>query len=232
MGVKARAASSVGALAEAIEESGKTLKAVVISHAHPDHFMGVDVITERFPQARIVSTPGVAADLRVDGPWIFKLLREKLGAEGPQRLVTAEALSEPTLSLDGATLEIAEFGEGEARHMACLLIPDAQALLCADMVYNGAHLYLREHRLEAWLARLDEFEAFASGRGLTIYPGHGPPGDLTLVAKTRAYLNDFAEAVGSGDAKTAEQRMLARYPDYRVRQFLTLFSLPAYFPSG
>jgi hypothetical protein len=52
------------------------------------------------------------------------------------------------------------------------------------------------------------------------------------MARTRAYLSDFAEAVGCGDARLAEQKILAKYPDYRVRQFLTAFSIPAYFPAA
>ena len=28
-----------------------------------------------------------------------------------------------------------------------------------------------------------------------------------------------------------EQQMLAKYPEYQVRQFLTAFSIPSYFPS-
>jgi hypothetical protein len=45
-------------------------------------------------------------------------------------------------------------------------------------------------------------------------------------------LNDFADAVKSGDAKTAEQHMLAKYPRYHVKQFLSVFSIPAYFPAA
>jgi hypothetical protein len=58
------------------------------------------------------------------------------------------------------------------------------------------------------------------------------PADLTIISRTRAYLDDFANAVKSGDAKSAEQQILAKYPEHHVRQFLTLFSLPAYFPSA
>jgi hypothetical protein len=42
-------------------------------------------------------------------------------------------------------------------------------------------------------------------------------------------LHDFAEAIKSGDAKSAEQRVLAKYPQYHVKQFLSAFSIPAYF---
>ena len=66
----------------------------------------------------------------------------------------------------------------------------------------------------------------------TIYPGHGKAAGLELIGQTRAYLHDFAEAVRSGDAKTAEQRMLSKYPNYHVKQFLTAFSIPAHYPSA
>src|SRR5215469_13766012 len=75
--------SDASRLGDQIERSGKTLKTVMISHAHPDHFMGLDVITQRFPQATVVATPNVVADIQKDGPWMFSLLQNKLGPEAP-----------------------------------------------------------------------------------------------------------------------------------------------------
>jgi glyoxylase-like metal-dependent hydrolase (beta-lactamase superfamily II) len=222
--------SEAAQLADTIATSGKTLKTVMISHAHPDHFLGLDVIAERFPQARVVSTANVVADIKENGPWIFALLQKKLGPEGPTRLVVPEILAEPVLKIEGNKMDVVEFAEGESRHIASVYVPGIKALLAADLVYNNAHLYLQERHLESWLRRLDELEEFATNRVSAIYPGHGAPGDLGLIEQTRVYLRDFAEAVKSGDAKTAEQRILAKYPDYHVRQFLTVFSIPAYFP--
>lgn len=100
------------------------------------------------------------------------------------------------------------------------------------MIYNGAHAYLYERSLDGWLARLDELEQFAAERGVhTIYPGHGQAGGLSLIAATREYLTAFAQAVKSGDAQTARDAMIARFPDYHALPFLTAFSLPAYFPA-
>jgi glyoxylase-like metal-dependent hydrolase (beta-lactamase superfamily II) len=219
-------------LAEMIAASGKTLTTVMISHAHPDHFMGLDVITERFPRARVVSAANVVADIRADGPWMCALLQDKLGREGPARLVTPDALAGPALDLEGTRLDVVEFGEGESKHTASVYIPGVRALLAADLVYNRAHAYLQERHLDSWLSRLAELEAFADGRVSTIYPGHGAAADAALIPQTRAYLRDFAEAVRIGDARLAEERMLAAYPEYRVRQFLSVFSIPAYFPGA
>lgn len=219
-------------VADAIAKSGKTLKTIMISHAHPDHFMSLDLFAERFPQARIVSTRNVVADVQADGPWMFSLLQSKLGPAGPTRLVIPEPLAEPVLRMEGAHVEIVEFGEGESKHLAAAHIPSMRALLSADLVYNNAHLYLQERHLESWLTRLDELEAFARNKILTIYPGHGSAAGLELIAQTRSYLRDFGEAVKSGDAKSAEQLMLAKYPEYHVKQFLSVFSIPAYFPAA
>jgi glyoxylase-like metal-dependent hydrolase (beta-lactamase superfamily II) len=217
-------------IADGIMKSGKTLRTVMISHAHPDHFMGLDVITERFPKAQVVSTQNVVTDIKTDGPWMFSMLQGKLGPEGPTRLVIPEALVEPVLTLEGVKLEVVEFGEGESKHIAAVYIPELKALLSADLVYNQAHLYLQEKHLDSWLVRLDELEEFTKDRVTTIHPGHGKAAGLELIEQTRAYLHDFDDAVRSGNAKNVEQTMLGKYPNYRVKQFVTAFSIPAYFP--
>jgi hypothetical protein len=153
------------------------------------------------------------ADIEQDGPWMFSLVQRKLGPQGPIRLVVPQVLSEPILHIEGTDLEIVEFGEGESKHIAAVYIPALRALLSADLVYNHAHLYLRERHLESWLN-----------------PGHCNAAGLELIAQTRAYLHDFAEAIKSGDAKATERQMLAKYPQYHVRQFLSVFSVPDYFP--
>jgi glyoxylase-like metal-dependent hydrolase (beta-lactamase superfamily II) len=223
--------SDAAALADKIAQSGRTLKAVMISHAHPDHFMALDVIASRFPETPIVATRNVVADIKADGPRMFSMLHSKLGPEGPTRLVVPSVLEESTLGLEGNELHVVEFGECESKHIAALHIPALKAFLSADLIYNDAHLYLQEQHLDSWLERLEELEEFAVNRISTIYPGHGSAAGLELIARNRAYMHEFASAVKSGDASTAVQRMLAKYPGYHVRQFLTMFSIPAYFPT-
>jgi glyoxylase-like metal-dependent hydrolase (beta-lactamase superfamily II) len=217
-------------LAAVIERSGKKLETVLISHAHPDHFLALELIAERFPKARIVSTADVVADIGADGPWMMSVVQQKFGADAATRLIIPEVLNEPSLRLEDQTLELVEFGEGESKHIACLHVPSLRALFCADLLYNNAHAYLQERHLESWLARLEELESFVDSRRISIiYPGHGNPGSAELVEHTRGYLRDFSDAVRLGDAASAQERMLAKYPQFHVKQFLTVFSIPAYF---
>jgi glyoxylase-like metal-dependent hydrolase (beta-lactamase superfamily II) len=162
-------------LADSIEASGKRLTKVWISHAHPDHFLQLDLILDRFPEVEVLTTPNVLHDLKADGPWMFELLKGKLGPEGPERLSEPTPINNNSLSLGDWELEVVEFGPGEAKHHACLVLADRHAIVASDLVYNGAHLYLQEHNLGGWLARLDELEQLAAQRGLARFTrGTGP----------------------------------------------------------
>jgi glyoxylase-like metal-dependent hydrolase (beta-lactamase superfamily II) len=223
--------SDAGRLADSVAASGKKLSKIWISHAHPDHFLQLDLIVERFPDAEVLTTPNVLDDLKTDGPWMFDLLKGKLGPEAPERLIEPTAIEGQSLSVGEIEVEIVEFGPGEAKHHACLLLTDRQAIVASDVIYNGAHLYLQEHNLEGWIARLDELERLAAERGLrTIHPGHGQAGGLSLIEGTREYLQAFASAIETGNVDRARDAMVSQFPDHRVPQFLDVFSLPAYFP--
>ncbi len=161
---------------------------------------------------------------------MFDLLKGKLGREGPERLVEPTAVAGESVQLGASSIGIVEFGVGEAKHHAALYLEGRHAIVASDVIYNGAHLYLQEHNLEQWLARLDELDQLAAGRGIhTIHPGHGPAGGLSLIQGTREYLQAFAVAVEAGDADAARKAITSQFPDHRVQQFLDVFSLPAYF---
>ena len=133
--------------------------------------MALEVLSARFPQARIVSTPNVVNDIRTDGPGIHSVVQQRLGEEAARRLVIPEELREDVLLLDGVSLKIVEFGESESKHIVAVHIPEQHALLCADLIYNCAHAYLQERHLAGWLERLDELEAFVREHNVaTIYP--------------------------------------------------------------
>ena len=56
----------VAELARRIESSGRTLTTIYITHAHADHYFGLEWLLDRFPTARAVALPAVVAD-RIEG---------------------------------------------------------------------------------------------------------------------------------------------------------------------
>ena len=46
-------------LADWVVAAGKNLTTIYVTHAHGDHFFGLGILQDRFPQARAVATPDV-----------------------------------------------------------------------------------------------------------------------------------------------------------------------------
>ncbi len=50
-------------IVDTIRASGKNLTTVYITHGHPDHYFGLEVIRQAFPRARFVALPAAAASI-------------------------------------------------------------------------------------------------------------------------------------------------------------------------
>lgn len=217
---------------EMIQRSGLRLRFIWISHAHPDHFLGLDVVTAAFPEVPVWSTAEVAADIAAGGPGLVRILAERWGADGPRQLVVPRAFDGNCLDLEGERIDIRTFAGAESRNLAALVLPGTRQMLTADIVYNRTHLFLREKNLTGWLEQLTALEEYA-GRAIdALYPGHGHARGLELIPGTRRYLESFRQALALGSAAAVRERMLAEFPDYAVPRLLTDYTLPAFFPEA
>ena len=55
-----------------VKNSKRTLKVIFITHAHPDHFLGLDVLADAFPDAEITA---VAEAIKENGPTLCGRMR-------------------------------------------------------------------------------------------------------------------------------------------------------------
>ena len=67
-------------VAEMVARSGRRLRTIFISNSRPDKYLGLPVLTARFPEARVVSTAEVVADIEARGPRDLERLRTRYDA--------------------------------------------------------------------------------------------------------------------------------------------------------
>ena len=206
-------------LADAIVASGKTLKAIYVTHAHGDHFFGIKVLQDRFPDVKALATPEVVARMKLqitpaqlNGRW-RKLFPNQIS----DVISIADPLDGNEIDLEGSKLVVARLGHTDTDDTTCLHVPSIGLVVAGDAVYNGIHPFLNESNRQTrlqWIAALDKIDALKPS---AVVAGHKIPSNddsPQTVEQTRQYIRNF---IRLNDAtKTVRElydKMLELYPD-------------------
>ncbi|GAA3699613.1 MBL fold metallo-hydrolase [Arthrobacter ginkgonis] len=198
-----------------IKASGKRLTAVYVTHAHPDHFLGLPVVLEAFPDARAVALPEIVEEIKELAPTYHRTYKPVFGEDLADSWVIPEPLTEPFVDLEGERLPILRVGPGEATQSSALYIPSAGAIATGDQIFNGVHVWLVEYRPEGSLAGIETLRS--AGPFGTVLPGHGPAGDAGLLETNEGYIRAFMAAASAATTKDeGVAAMTEQYGEYSM----------------
>lgn len=220
-------------LAAEILESKKNLTTIYITHPHPDHFFGLAVLKQTFPNARVVALPATANAVKTAWPARQKFWFATYGNNipGPDPVVP-EALTTPVLTLEGEQFPITGPVRGsDGPGNSFVYIPSLKAVVTGDIVFD--HVYFGVPRGEAreeWSKTIDQITALDPA---IIVPGHQGPGatrDMRSIQFMKKYIADWdANVAASKDAAEMKAKVLAQYPGLGM-EFTLNDRIKTYFP--
>ena len=206
-------------LVDWVAESGKNLTTIYVTHSHGDHFFGLKLLLDRFPNARAFATASVVAAMQnqIKPDFVRSFWEPRFPGQVPSQLVLPEVLEGNTLYLEGEVLNIVELGHTDTANTTALHVPSIGLVVSGDAVYNNTHLYLAECDEKArgeWLRALDKIDAL---HPRAVVAGHGvlnPDSSPRHIQETRAYLYDVnATAATTSTPLDLYEKMLALHPD-------------------
>jgi glyoxylase-like metal-dependent hydrolase (beta-lactamase superfamily II) len=184
--------SSAQALRAQLDALGKPLAGVVITHPHPDHFNGLPILLEGLPPTPVYATKATIAGIAATQAAKREAWTPVYGPDYPPTdgMPSHELSGDATLVLAGAELRVLDLGPGESSDITVVHLPQMNALIASDLIYNECHPWLAEHRSREWLDQLQIVETRFAGVE-RVYPGHGPVGGSELFAQQRDYIQTF-----------------------------------------
>jgi glyoxylase-like metal-dependent hydrolase (beta-lactamase superfamily II) len=202
-------------VAEMVTASTKRLSTIFITHPHPDHFLGLPVVLEAFPDAKVVATAAVAEQMTTAAPHYHSTYAPVFGADLAAGYALAEALPGNELDLEGERITVIEIGPGEADVSSALYIPSIKAMATGDQIFSGVHVWLVEYRPEGSLEGIRKLRE--AGPIEVILPGHGAAGGPELLDANERYIRDFMDAAVAATTKDeAVATMTAAYPELEM----------------
>jgi glyoxylase-like metal-dependent hydrolase (beta-lactamase superfamily II) len=197
-------------------ESGKSLETIFVTHDHPDHFFAMEVLSEAFPDAKIVAHPVVVADIWRSLPFKVKRWSPVLGANGPRTPTAPLPIEGDTITLEGHEMKVIGPMWGDHVHATALWVPSIKALVAGDLLFNQMFLWMGEHDLADIAAWGQSVDRLAALKPELVVPGHSKPGmpnDSSALEFSRAYIAYWHEATAAAkDSADLTARVRNRFP--------------------
>ena len=201
-----------------ILETGKYLRTIYITHAHPDHYFGLGTIAEAFPEARVVALPSVASVINKQFFGKIEHWEKVIGVINvPRKTAKIESLAENYFELEGERIEIIPEVMGDMKYNTAVWIPSIRTLVGSDVLFNQAHPFtceLTAEERQQWIRDIERLERLDAE---VIIPGHQKPGmpfDSSSFDFTKDYLvATQEELVRTKDVASFYYAMVKRFPE-------------------
>ena len=156
---------------------------IYVSHFHPDHHFGLQVLRFAFPEAKIVALKQSVYDIvftSTDKTDMWAIDRFGPG-DIPKQTVVPMPLNEPHLFLEGEEIVFSGGWEGDSINNSVVWIPSLKTVLATDVAFHDCNLWPIESNVERrakWrkdIARMMEFDP------RIVVPGHHDAAKLQIL---------------------------------------------------
>ncbi len=226
----------------------KNLTHIYVSHFHPDHHFGLQVLKNAFPKARIVALPSVVKDIAATSSDKIELWAiDRFGPDDiPRQTTLPTPLDEPRLLLENEEILVSDNWEGDSVNNSVVWIPSIRVACATDVAFHDCHLWpiesnvARRIKWRTSIAKLREFDA------RIVIPGHCDDARVRLMEEVQEngsltytecidwslrYLDNYEEVYNT--ARTASEMVEAMtrlYPNIKAEDFAIHWQARLLFP--
>jgi glyoxylase-like metal-dependent hydrolase (beta-lactamase superfamily II) len=226
----------------------KHLTHIYVSHFHPDHHFGLQVLKNAFPKAKIVALPSVVKDIVSTSSDKIELWAiDRFGPDDiPRKTTFPMPLNEPCLLLEGEELLVSDNWEGDSINNSVVWIPSIKVACATDVAFHDCHLWPIESNIARrvkWRASIEQLRKFDAR---IVIPGHCDNAKVRLMEEVQEkgsltymdcidwslrYLDNYEEVYNTARTASAMvEAMTKLYPDVKAEDFAIHWQARLLFP--
>jgi glyoxylase-like metal-dependent hydrolase (beta-lactamase superfamily II) len=200
-----------------IRETKKPLSIIYVTHAHADHFLGLEVFKEAYPGVRIIATSAVVDRINLVYQEKIDKWKKILGTGATSHAVAIEKFDGNSIEFGGSKIEVLKNIQGDTDENTMLWIPGQRILITGDVLFNNMHVYTAETDSKARGKWFNSLQRIRELKPSVVIPGHskvGAPLDAgTALDFTENYLLVFEEELKKAkDADSLINTMKEKFP--------------------
>src|SRR5262245_38761759 len=198
------------AMRRALVAIGKPLRAVLLTHSHPDHYAGLAQLVAEDEDVPIIAPQGVIDPIVRDDAAKDAIIGPMFGNEWPATRIFPNTAIEDgeSVSFDDITFTVIDLGPSESPHDSPWVLGDGRTVFLGDQIYDHKHCYLADGCYEQWLANIADLRERFPGDAV-FYVGHGGPVGAEMWDWQRGYIEAFVAAVNWANWSDHEQAKAA-----------------------
>jgi glyoxylase-like metal-dependent hydrolase (beta-lactamase superfamily II) len=190
--------ADIEALRARIKALHKPVRAILVTHAHPDHFNGIAALVKD-AEIPVYAAPSVARVIEEIAEPKRVQWSPVYGTEWPAETYFPNTpLNDgQTVQIDETSFTVHEMGPGESHADSYFTLSTdgrPHVAFTGDLAFHHTHPYTADGHTRNWLATLETLARDLADVSV-IYPGHGDPARASIFADQRRYLLYYREMV-------------------------------------
>lgn len=212
-------------LVKIIQDSGKSLKYIVITAGDPDYYFGLEPLVQAFPDAKVIATPEVVKHIQATKEGKFAYWGPILKSGAPSQIIVPNVIEDKSIELEGERIEI----KAPGKYASYLWVPSNRTILGGVGLSSGIHLWTADTQSkearDEWKKVLKQMNRL---RPSAVIPGHyigAIPTGSQAIDFTYNYLVDVDKVLKDHkDSASVIAKLKEKYPNFADESSLELSS--------